>query len=112
MSGSRLSGEVKRIYGNHNHRFWKGVIGVLSILLAGAVFGLVRSEIKRAEDLGEVLKQMEGLRTTQVLMGQQADKSTTWIEDWSSVLKVPERDQRQDDNIEQHERRLTALERR
>lgn len=95
---------------NHNSRFWKWITGVLGILLVTAAGAMVRSEIKHAEEMGEILKQMEGLRTTQVIMGEQADKSTQWIEDWSLVLKVPERDQRQDSAIEELRRRIVALE--
>ncbi len=86
---------------NHNGRFWKWVAGVLGVLLVAAIVGLVAS-----------IRKMERVQTTQEIMGKDVATNKKWIADWSAVLKVPERDQRQDSNIEELTRRLTALERR
>ncbi len=84
---------------NHNHRFWKWVRGILGVLLVTAVVGLVGT-----------IRQVQHLRTTQDLMGKVVEKNTKWIADWYAVLRVPERDQRQDSAIEELTRRLRALE--
>lgn len=84
---------------DHNHRFWKWIGGVLSVLLVTAVVALVGT-----------IRQIEHLRTTQELMAKDVAKNTKWIADWSAVLRVPERDQKQDSDIEELKRRLTTLE--
>lgn len=87
----------------HNHsngRVWKWCSGVLGILLVAAIVGLV-----------DTIKQIEHLETTQELMGKNVEANAKWIRDWSNVLRVPERDQRQDSNIEDIMRRVALLER-
>lgn len=96
--------------GNHNHRFWKWVTGVLSVLLLTAITGYIRSEIKRDQFEKAVMELLVGFGVKQDLMGKRVDKNAQWIVDWSAVLKVPERDQRQDSHIEELTRRVTALE--
>jgi len=58
------------------------------------------------------IKKIEHLETTQGLMGKDVNANAQWIRDWANVLRVPERDQRQDSAIEELKRRLTALEER
>lgn len=83
----------------HNHRFWKWVSGVLGVLLTTAIIALIGT-----------IKQVEHLRTTQVLMGEAVAENAQWIRDWYNELRVPERDQRQDSAIEELTRRLAVLE--
>ena len=82
-----------------NGRIWKWVSGVLGVLLVTAVVGLVAA-----------IKQMERVATTQESMGKDVEANAQWIRDWSSVLRVPERDQAQDSAIEELRRRLALLE--
>ena len=56
------------------------------------------------------IKQIEKLQTTQEMMIRSIDVNAQWIRDWSTVLRVPERDQRQDSELEELERRLNMLE--
>lgn len=85
---------------NHNSsRKLQWLSGILVTLLVAAVIGLVTT-----------IQQIQELRTTQVLMGKDVDVNTEWIADWSAVLKVPERDQKQDSNIEELKRRVRILE--
>ena len=83
-----------------NGRLWKWISGVLSVLLVAAIVGLAGT-----------IKQIEHLETTQELMGKAVEDNAQWIRDWSNVLRVPERDQRQDSNIGDIMRRLAILER-
>jgi len=83
----------------NNHRFWKWVSGVLGVLLVASVIALIRSD-----------RQITELKTTQIMMGQAVETNAQWIRDWSTVLRVPERDQKQDSNIEELQRRLFVLE--
>ncbi len=110
----------KTVSGNHNHRFLKWLSTVLGMLLVAAVIALV-STIKQH---GVAVAQLQTtvkliVEETIPAVQKDADKSTKKWEDWAFVLKVPERDQRQDSAIEelthQHEetaRRLRILERR
>lgn len=89
-----------------NGRVWKWVSGVLGVLLVAAIVGLVTS-----------IRKIERVETTQELMGEDVATNTQWIADWSAVLRVPERDQKQDSDIEalkqqgeELKRRLTVLE--
>ena len=84
---------------NHNSRFWKWCSGILGALLVTAVVALAGT-----------IRQMEHLKTTQEEMAKDVEANAQWIDDWSAVLKVPERDQRQDSAIEELRRRLAILE--
>ena len=85
---------------NHNNRFWKRCSGILATLFVAAVVALAGT-----------IRQIEHLKTTQEEMAKDVEANAKWIDDWSNVLRVPERDQRQDSAIEELRRRLTTLER-
>lgn len=84
---------------NNHHRVWKWVSGVLGVLLSVSVVGLVGT-----------IREIVELHTTQVAMGRAVEANAQWIRDWSTVLRVPERDQRQDSAIEDLSRRIRRLE--
>jgi len=84
---------------NNNNRLWKIASGILASLLVVAVIALINNGQRITE-----------LRTTQVLMAVTVDGNAQWIRDWSTVLRVPERDQRQDSAIEELLRRVASLE--
>lgn len=74
---------------NSNGRVWRSVAGVLGTLLVAAVVALFR-----------ISAVVGDLKTRQELMGIDVAKNAQWIVDWSTIRKVPERDQHQDDAIE------------
>ncbi len=83
----------------NSSRLWKWISGVLGGLLTVSIIGTIST-----------IRQIEHLQTTQLLMNQAVGVNAQWIRDWSAVLKVPERDQRQDSAIKELERRLDMLE--
>ena len=83
---------------SHNHRVWKIVSGIISGLLLLAIVGMLR--------MGT---QIENLRTTQENMSGDVAENAQWIHDWDAVKKVPERDQKQDDNIDELQRDADEL---
>ncbi len=84
----------------NNNRLWNWVSGVLCVLLAVSIIGALGT-----------LRQIQKLVTTQVLMGEAVAANAQWIRDWHTVLKVPERDQRQDSDIDELKRRVDTLKR-
>jgi len=108
-------------HGHNNHRFWKRVSGILAIIVVAEGGLLIRNdrqiallETKQAA-MGETVdthdhRQIATLETKQVAMGKTVDAHEQWIDDWYNKLQVPERDQRQDSNIEELQRRLFVLE--
>lgn len=86
---------------NNNNRFWKWCSGILGALLVTAIVALAGT-----------IKQMEHLKTTQEEMAKDVEANAKWIDDWSNVLRVPERDQRQDSAIEELRRAATEIQRR
>ena len=83
----------------NNHRFWKWVSGILTVVVVAEGGLLVKTD-----------RQIVALDTKQVAMGIAVSANAQWIRDWSTVLRVPERDQKQDSNIEELKRRLFVLE--
>lgn len=82
-----------------NNRFWKWVSGILAVLLTASItlaFG--------------TLKQIQTIQTIQDAMERDVAENTKWIDDWARVLRVPERDQRQDSDIVELKRRITMVE--
>ena len=84
-----------------NNHFWKWVAGVLATLLVAAVVSLV-----------SMIRTVGELEVRQRIMGEDVEANADWIADWYSVLRVPERDQRQDSDIEEIVRQYEEVTRR
>ncbi len=82
-----------------NNRLWKWLSGILAVLLTASIIGAIGT-----------LRQIQDIQTTQLLMGKTVIENAKWIRDWSTVLRVPERDQRQDSDIVELKRRMSSLE--
>lgn len=88
-----FTAEAATVRINHNSRLWKWCSGILATLLVAAVIALVRGRM-------DTIRQIEHLRTVQVLMDKElkelkagpVNDHTQWIADWYAVLKVPERE--------------------
>lgn len=94
----------------NNSKHWRWAIGVLSTLLVAAVVALVGTIKQNADVHTELALVDTKLQTTQESMGGEVDEINQWISDWYNELRVPERDQRQDSDIKELIRRVTALE--
>ena len=84
-----------------NNQLWKWVAGVLGTLLVAAVVSL-----------GTMIRTVGELQVRQRIMGEDVAKNAQWIADWYAVLRVPERDQSQDSDIEELTRRYEEVARR
>ena len=85
----------------NNSHFWKWVAGVLGTLLVAAVVSLV-----------SMIRTVGELQVRQRIMSEDVETNTSWIANWYSVLRVPERDQSQDSAIEDRMYRYEEITRR
>lgn len=90
---------------DRNARTWKWISGLLSVLLGAGILAVADAAL-------DTVKQLQDLQTRQVLMGENVAANAQWIKDWHEKLKVPERDQRQDTDIQELKRRMEIIERR
>lgn len=89
---------------NHNsNRKLQLIIGILATLLIPLL-------VAGALEVLSTFRRIEGMRVTGISTSQLAAENAKWIRDWSGVLRVPERDQKQDSNIEELKRRMEMLE--
>jgi len=100
-ANERNNSTMKTAQTSRNNHIWRWAAGVLGTLLVVAVVSL-----------GSMIRTVGELQVRQQIMAEDVEANAKWIVDWSTVLRVPERDQSQDSAIEQLIRQYEEVARR
>ena len=84
---------------NLNNNFRKAVAGVvkwIGAIVAALLVGFLTWQARAIQEIGQRVERLE-VRVNQ--NEGTTDTNSQWIRDWYNELRVPERDQKQDDSI-------------